>query len=182
MTETIKRNLPIWLIVSLIVNALLIGLLVGGGLRQKSPQSGGAVGGERAFVESIDRVVAEEDRAQVRRAFRSAYGDSRDARRAVRDARQALAETISAEVYNEAAVIAAFEKMRIADDVAKAALHDALAVQLGSLTKDQRAAVLSNLERGGRRGDRGRRGERRGDRPERGDRDDRPPREGPRDE
>jgi uncharacterized membrane protein len=166
MTETIKRNLPIWLIVSLIVNALLIGLLVGGGLRQKGSQSGGPSGGERAFVESIDRVVADEDRAAVRFAFRSAYGESRDARRAVRDARQALAEIIAADVYNEAAVIAAFGKMRAADDAAKAALHDALAAQLGGLTKDQRAAVLSNLERGGRQ----KRGERR-------DRGERPPRD-----
>lgn len=178
MTETVKRNLPIWLIASLILNAMLIGLLIGGTLFKKSPQTGGPAGGERAFIESINRVVANGDRREVRRAFRAAYQNSREARIAVREARQALAETIGADPYDETAVLAAFEKLRSDDNAAKAALHEALSVQLGSLTPDQRAAVLGNLQRGGGRGDRPRR-ERRNDRPERGDR---PPREGPRDE
>ena len=35
MSETSKSRLPVWLIVSIVVNALLIGVLIGGGLGQR---------------------------------------------------------------------------------------------------------------------------------------------------
>ena len=46
MSEDTKSRLPIWLIVSLLANALLIGLIIGGGLgRGGSGSSAGGAGG-----------------------------------------------------------------------------------------------------------------------------------------
>ena len=55
MSEASKSRLPLWLIVSLLVNALLIGLLIGGGLGQRKggPSPGGAgATDERALIRS----------------------------------------------------------------------------------------------------------------------------------
>lgn len=169
MDEQTKTKLPIWLIISLVANALLIGLLIGGGLGQRQSQPPSFGGSERAFAGSIDRVLSPEDRTQVRRAFRDAYRQTRAQRQEVRAARRDLAALIAADPYDEADVIAAFQALRAADSRAKAGLHDVLAAQLGDLTPEQRKAVLGNLERGERRGAR-----RRGRRSE-----DRPPRNGP---
>ena len=71
MSEASKSRLPIWLIVSLMANALLIGLLIGGGLGQHSagpPAVRG--GGEQALMRGIDQALPAEQRRELRRVFR----------------------------------------------------------------------------------------------------------------
>ena len=105
MGEDTKSRLPIWLIVSLMANALLIGLIIGGGLGQrKSGPSPSIPGDERALIRGIDEAVPSDQRQTVRRAFRQAFEDSRSERRAVRDARRKLGTLLSADAYDAAEV------------------------------------------------------------------------------
>ncbi len=162
MSEGTKSRLPIWLIVSLLANALLIGVLIGGGLGQRKagPPVVQQAGGEEALMRGIDRAVPNDQRRAVRQAFRRAFADSRQERIRVRDARQALARLFAAENYDAAEVQAAFAELRDADAAMKARMHDVLAEHLGALSVEQRRALLRDYNRSN-----GARGRPRGDRP-----------------
>ena len=148
MSDTSKSRLPVWLIVSLLANALLIGLIVGGGLgnRRAGPAMAGG-GGEEMLMRGINRAVPDDQRRDVRRAFRRAFVGSRQERIQVRDARQRLATLLAAEDYEPSEVQSAFEDLRAAEAAMKARLHNVLAEQLGALSAEQRQAILSGMER-----------------------------------
>ena len=170
MSEDTKSRLPIWLIVSLMVNALLIGLIIGGGLGQRKTGASPSIpGDERALIRGIDEAVPSDQRQTVRRAFRRAFEDSRRERRAVRDVRRKLGSLLSADSYDAAEVQSAFQELRDAESAMKKRMHDVLAEQFGALSEEQRRAIVQDLNR---------RGARRG--PPGGGRDRRPPPPGPR--
>jgi len=152
MSETSTSRLPIWLVVSLIVNALLIGLIIGGGLGQRKagPPPGGGPGGEQALMRGIDRSLPDDEARLVRRAFREAFEDSREQRIRVHDARRRLATVLSAEPYDPAAAREGFQQLRDADAEMKAKVQDLLAEQFGKLTVEQRRAVIKDMNRRGR--------------------------------
>ncbi len=153
MSDARTSKLPIWLVISLIVNALLIGVLIGGGLGQRKagPPPGGAGGGEQALIRGIDQSLPYDQRRTVRRAFRQAFADSREQRIVVRDARQRLAQLLAAETYDADAVRESFRELREADAAMRAQIQDVLAEQFGTLTAEQRRAIIENLDRRGRR-------------------------------
>ena len=158
MSEASKSRLPIWLIVSLMANALLIGLLIGGGLGQHSagpPAVRG--GGEQALMRGIDQALPAEQRRELRRAFRRAFAESRDQRIRVREARRNLGRRCAADDYDAAEVQAGFAELREAESAMKANMHDLLAESLGELSTEQRRLVLRDLDRAenGRAGPRG---------------------------
>lgn len=160
MSESGTSRLPIWLIVSLMANALLIGLIIGGGIGQR--RGGAAVsipGNEQALVRGIERSLPDEQRTEVRRAFRRAFADTRPQRLRLRAARQNLGPLLSAEDYDPVAVQEAFGELRAADDAMKARMHDVLAEQFGALTPEQRQAIIRDFNRRGERRN-GRDGER----------------------
>ena len=162
MSEGTKSRLPVWLIVSLMANALLIGVLIGGGLGQR--KAGPPVvqaGGEEALMRGIDRAVPDDQRRAVRQAFRRAFADTRRERVRVRDARQALGRLFAAEDYDAVKVKAGFAELREADAAMKARMHDVLAEQLGTLSVEERRALLRDFNR-----PRAARGQARGDRPQ----------------
>jgi len=159
MSDSAKTRLPIWLIASLMANALLIGLFIGGGLGQKraGPPLGGP-GGEQALIRGIDRSVPEDQRQAVRQAFQRAFADTRQERVRLKDARRELSRRLAADPYEVEAVRQGFEEMRNADAAMKARMHDVLAEQLGTLSAEQRQAVSEDFNRRprgrpGRRGD-----------------------------
>ncbi|MHA7901218.1 MAG: periplasmic heavy metal sensor [Henriciella sp.] len=154
MNEATKSKLPIWLIVSLLANALLIGVLIGGGLGQRKagPPPGGA-GQEQALIRGIDQAVPADQRRAVRQAFRRAFADTRQERIRVRDARRELGQLLAAESYDADAVAAGFKELRDADAAMKARMHDVLAEQFGQLTAEQRRAILRDASRRDRRRD-----------------------------
>ena len=161
MSEGTKTRLPIWLIVSLLVNALLIGLLIGGGLGQRKAGPGVIAGGaEQALMRAVDRGVASDQRGNVRTAFRRAFADTRPERVRIRNARRELAKLLAARDYDSRAVEAAFAELRDADAAMKAQMHSVLAEQFQELTPDQRRAVVRDMSQ-----PRQRREEPRGDRP-----------------
>ena len=170
MSEDTKSRLPIWLIVSLMANALLIGLIIGGGLGQRKSGANTSIpGDERALIRGIDEAVPSDQRQTVRRAFSRAFEDSRAERRAVRDVRRKLGSFLSEDSYDATEVQMAFEELRDAESAMKKRMHDVLAEQFGALSEAQRRAIVQDLNR---------RGARRG--PPGGGRDRRPPPPGPR--
>lgn len=154
MSEQKSTHLPIWLTASLIANALLVGLLIGGGLANRGfppPQQGG---GEYTLARGIDQAIPQSEREAVRRAFRQAFrrahGDSREPRRELHRARADLGRILAAEPYDREAVIAAFARIRGADQQAKAGFHEELATVLEGLSVEQRLAISRDLDRPGR--------------------------------
>jgi uncharacterized membrane protein len=171
MSDTNTSRLPIWLVVSLIANALLIGLIIGGGLGQRKagpPPGGGPGGSEQALIRGIDRSLPEDQRHVVRQAFREAFRESRPERVRVREARRALSRLLAADVYDADAVREGFRQLRDADAAMNTKMHDVLANQFGSLTLEQRRAIIRDLNRRGPRGG-----------PRDGERRPPPPRPGP---
>jgi len=163
MSEATKTRLPIWLIVSLMANALLVGLLIGGGLgKKRAGPSNIGPGAERALVQSLDQAIPNDQRREVRQAFRRAFANSRQERVRLRDARRQLGRLLAADPYDSDAVAAAFEDMREADDAMKASMHEALAEHFGALSVEQRRAIIRDFnDRSNRnRNDRGPRGDR----------------------
>lgn len=153
MSDTNTSRLPIWLVVSLIVNALLIGLIIGGGLGQRKagPPPGGAQGSEQALIRGIDQSLPDDQRRVVRRAFREAFQGSRQERVRVRDARRELGQLLSAESYDADAVREGFRQLREADAAMNARMHEVLAEQFGALTLQQRQAIIRDLNKRGPR-------------------------------
>ena len=136
-----------WLLVgSLMANALLVGLLIGGGLARQHQGPGPEPRGEMAMARSIDRVVPDAQRAAVRGALRRAFSETRAERRDLRLARDELARQLANDTYDRDAVVAAFARMRAAEDQSKAALHEALASQLQALSPEQRRALLADMD------------------------------------
>lgn len=172
MSEAPNSRLPIWLIASLMANALLVGLFIGGGFGQrKAGPSTSIGGGEQALIRGIEQALPDDQRQTVRRAFRRAFSDSRDQRILVRDARRKLGRVLSADPYDAEAVRDTFKDLRDADSNMRARMHDVLAEQFGALSMDQRRAIVEDLSRRESRRGRG----------DRGDRDRRPPPPRPRD-
>lgn len=146
MSESPKPRLPIWLIASLMANALLIGLFIGGGLGQK--RAGPAIGGggsEQALMRGIDQSIPADQRRATRQAFRRAFADTRQERIKLRDARQKLGQLLAADPYDPDAVQAGFAAMREADNAMKARMHDVLAEQFGALSAEQRRAIIQDF-------------------------------------
>ena len=121
MTEP-RKNLPYWLIASLVLNGLLLGLIGGQLLGQKrhGPPAGSA---DRHLAQNMTRIVDPAERAQLRAAFRGAYESTRAEREEVRRLRGELAGLIAAESYDEAQVREAFSRLREAETAAKAGLY-----------------------------------------------------------
>lgn len=153
MSDANTSKLPIWLVVSLIVNALLIGVLIGGGLGQRKagPPPGGTAGNEQALIRGIERSLPDEERQIVRRAFRQAFAESREQRIAVREARRRLGRLLAAETYDADAVRESFRQLREADAAMRAQMQDVLAEQFGTLTAQQRRAIIDDMNRRGQR-------------------------------
>lgn len=166
MSET-RSSWSVWLVVSLVVNALLIGFIFGGGIHdrvQPREQAGPAPRGGFEMVRGLDQIASEEDRAEIRRVFREVFRETRDVRRDQRRARWAFAQAAMAEPYDEARVIETLERVRETGLALETEIHTALASQLGRFDVEQRRALIfamSRNDRQGRRGPNGRQGEER---------------------
>ncbi|MEM8615879.1 MAG: periplasmic heavy metal sensor [Pseudomonadota bacterium] len=145
---------PWGLIASLILNALLIGLLIGSALGQGPRQEPRAFipGGDFEIVRGLERGAVADQRVEVRRALRQAYRATEDRRRRVAMARFELNRMLAADPYDALQTRKAFERLRAAEQAAKAGLHGALSDQFGALSLDERRSIVERLTSGERRG------------------------------
>ena len=156
MSDRPSRRFSIILTLSLVVNGLLVGLLIGGGLRQeRTPPP--PDGGERALVRALESSVKEADRSSVRNALRIAYASTRAERLQLRQARRDLRLALAADPYNVDAVVEAFQAVRSAEATARVGLHNELARQFERLSAKERASALRFMDRPRRRDFRDRR-------------------------
>lgn len=165
MSDSQKPRLPIILMISLVLNGLLIGLLIGGGLSKRShtpPQ----MGAERALARGLERAAPEAQQTEIRQALRRAFAASRTERQILRRARQDLRRAVVADPYNGDAVDAALKAVQEAETQARAKLQTEVARQLGRLTPEQREMIMRDVGRKrARRHDRGMRREGRPEHP-----------------
>lgn len=160
--------LTIALIASLVANALLIGLVAGAHLGKPKPSERGPGRANPDFIlaRSIQAVVPDAEREEIRAAFRQAFRESRDYIDAKRDAQARLRTAMLATPFDKAAVDQAFADIRAADAVLNERFQASLADQLSSLSAEEREALGARLKemdekfgrrRGGKRDGEGRR-------------------------
>ena len=134
-------TLGIVLVISLIANALLVGMLAGNSVgakdeprRERGPRGGGD---EAEIARAIEAVVPDDVRKEVRQGFRAAFREAMPYFATKREAQRGLLDALSAEPFDRAAVDAAFADIRAADETLTASFQSVLADELGSLTAVQ---------------------------------------------
>lgn len=131
---TAQRLLAIALFVSLGVNILLAAALFAPHMRGKH----GMMGARHHLMEEQLAGLSDETRPKVEAIWQAHHQELRGAFSAMRQARRALTEALTAETYDEAAVEAAMAQMDAA--LAAPRQHIAQAIQ-------ESAAVMSDAER-----------------------------------
>lgn len=148
MTETTRKALPFWLVASVLINMILIGLVAGLFLR---PQPGPAPNHERRWAASESSV---EDRRAVRTIMVKGIDASKAEIEQRREAERALVALLRAEPFDPGAANSALEVFRAADCKAREAIAAAIFSELSELTPDQRAIaaryLASGIDRRGR--------------------------------
>ena len=137
------RQLPFWLVISLMANMMLVGLLAGFMLRP---------GPAKPFVErSQERfswVQNDGEGAPVALVLREAFRASENERETHVAARKALAEAVAKNPYDEQAVRAAFRALREADDSVNESTHEAMVKLFATLPAEERAHMARFLMHG----------------------------------
>lgn len=144
-------GLAVALVVSLVVNALLVGLVLGNMLARPHhdhDRRGGGPrgGGDFAIARGIERVVPEAERAEIRSAFRAAFRSSRTQFMRKREARQGLIEALGAEPFEPATIDRAFGEMREADRALTERFQSVLSEQIAGLSDAERAELVNWMQ------------------------------------
>ncbi len=151
MSEPRKKGLSalaMALIASLVVNALLVGLVIGGALGKPGERHRGHRGGGDDFMiaRGLQSIVPESRNGEIRQAFREAFVQSRGQWREKREARRAMMDAISREPFEPATLDAAFERMRAADTALTRNFQETLVTQISELSDTERAELADWLE------------------------------------
>ncbi|MEZ6001390.1 periplasmic heavy metal sensor [Hyphomonas sp.] len=145
-TSDTPRQWPLWLIVSLMANMILVGLMAGF-LLQAGPK-GKPDGPPRERISWGER--DDPNREAVRRVFKQAFKASAEERMARVESRRQLAEAVTAEPYDADAVRTAFRNLRSADDAVNEVTHDSMAELFATMTVEERQHMAEILRRGPR--------------------------------
>lgn len=132
------------LLSSLAVNVFLGGFVAGRILGASPDETADAppVPGRGAFPRDPSR-LSPEARAAFRASFEANRADLRSGRRGVLAARRELAETLSADEWDRAAVEAAMEKVRIAREAQSSAQNRMLIDAFEKLSVEERKAFVA---------------------------------------
>lgn len=137
--------LAIALIISLVANALLIGLVIGGLIGK--PRGGhGRGGSDYMIARGIQDIVPEGERNEIREAFHLAFEDSRADWQTKREARREFMAALSASPFSKAEIDRSFEDMRAADTALTRSFQATLSEQIAALSDAQRAELVDWLE------------------------------------
>lgn len=147
MNEHGNRTSRNWLLIgSLMANMLLVGLIAGSAISQRTGSS--AAPPERVelrLARDVLQTASREDRRRIARLLVQALRENRQLVATRAEARRALAGALSASPYDEGAVRAAFAALNDADHALQAAIQDTLAGEMASLTQEQRALLANRL-------------------------------------
>lgn len=146
--ETPKRRAPRWmkwtLGVSLALNLVLIGLLIGAGIRHHVLGEAG-FGGPRTIFHIL-RELPSEKRDQARAMVKERRADISAARRLRAEARGALGDAIAADPYDAAAVSAAFETLRTREYEMRSLSHSVVTEILADIEAEERRELGERLQ------------------------------------
>jgi len=136
------------LVVSVALNVFVLGFFAGRGLDRDT--AGGrdhvAAGPEPDFVlRTLARQLPEETRADLRASFRERREQLRPTFRELRAVRGRLAELLTAEDYDEAAVRETMAEMRRVEARLKQPVHETIADALAGLSAEQRRAFVATI-------------------------------------
>jgi uncharacterized membrane protein len=148
------ENGRIWLFASLLINAVLLGVLIGGALQPKASSRDGERGvwaerGERPdrgrpFREGED-TLSEQSRAAIGQAFRTAIKASREDRSRLREARADLVALIQSPDATAQDLDAGFERVRQIEGDMRARLYSSLSDVIVTLPPEERVKVGQGL-------------------------------------
>lgn len=140
-----RRWLALALLASLAGNLLLAGILIGGRLVGRAEAVIAAPGSVAGFGRRVAELPIEQ-RQVVTGALRDARSDIRPARQALVGARKRLAEAISAERYDPAAVAAAFAEVRRDTALLQERIQAAVVPVLGQLPLAARQRLVGSTD------------------------------------
>jgi len=146
MSETrSKRQIPLWLTLSIMANLLLVGLVAGMLLRGQPavPAPDGMRGQRPPMLEG----ASPEDRVLVRRMMMEAFRSAETEVEKRRAARVALGEALQIDPYDREAVRRAFVGLRTSDEAVHSEIHETLVDRLDELGIEQRKALAEMLSR-----------------------------------
>lgn len=139
------RTFPLWLSLSVLLNFLLVGLVVGylvarpaEAPRPDGPGGQAGLRSEIALGRGILEVTPPSERRQLARSFREALTGSGGQVRDRLRARNAILAALEAEDFDTGAIEAALGQLQAADQRLQDALHEQLVEALGELTPEQR--------------------------------------------
>lgn len=141
--------LGVVLAISLIANALLLGLWIGNAMgKGKPPHDRGPRGGgeEAVIARALESILPEGSRQEMRSAFREGFRKAAPYMLQKRQARQELKAALGAEPFDPAAVEAAFDRILEADQRLTRSFHGVLAEELSSLTQTQRNELVAWMD------------------------------------
>lgn len=145
------------LFVSIAANLLLAGVIGGAALSTARHERAAATQAvvRAPNLRAVLEAVPAERRQQVRAKVIAAWREGRPARSAAREARAEVYRLANEDVYDPAAVKAAFARVREADAKVAAQVQETVADALAGLSVEERRAVLREMARrralGGRR-------------------------------
>ena len=136
-------------LVSLAFNLFLVALIAvafvkGPGGREFGPPPRGH---GPALMHGAFKELPEEDRQLIRRAMKEQFREIRPHIRRSQEARDELADALAAELYDEAAVRAAFDRMSAAMTAMSDAGRDAMIETFAKLTPEQRQRVAEAMRK-----------------------------------
>lgn len=154
-----SRTLLIGLVLSIGLNLLLIGGIVGNALRPTPPPpptpgpSAGPGGGgpERLIARALIAETPEADRRAVRQELRQSWRDTASLRRKVDQARNEVVAAMVSDPYDEDRTISAMETLADAENALRVTIQSNLARRLGKLSPETRERLAESMSRRGQR-------------------------------
>lgn len=139
--------------VSLMVNVFAAGHFLGE--RRPPPPGPGQNPGEgwagRLLPQDLRGQIPKEARQAFRKEMMSRRGDVRDARAALKDARQRVMEELRRDTLDQVAVETALADVRRATDSLQGSFEQSLVAALATMTPEQRMAVAKRMVKRGKR-------------------------------
>ncbi len=134
-----------WLLgASLVLNFVIIGLTVGAAARfHKHGHSHGGV----ATIGHIMRALPHDRKDEARELLEAARPEFRPLKAQRKAAQIAVADAIELTPFDRSAVLEAFGRLRVKDELTKASAHGVMADILAVLSPEERAEVAASLRK-----------------------------------
>lgn len=146
------RSRRLWrvvLVVSLALNVLVAGVVVGGAIRAVGP-GGGPVPTGPGDMRGLWRALPDDSRGALREQVRAGQPERGDRRARAEQARRdgiQIIGAIEAEPFDPAALVAVLEAQRQRQDALRRSTTEAFAAQVGRLSAAQRQQMVQDLRR-----------------------------------